>query len=736
MKFTITETKELGESINLDSLNAKFISEGWNINEDGSYEKDGKVIKVVDTKNNSYEEDNRVILKSKDDIDKFNESFKKLSEKQIKDLRKRVVAHTNLKIKNWYVNAKADYGVVGKGTAKIDIKNNLFIVDYVENGKKLQWEMAYYDEYAYDNKPDYFYNVWMEQAVSETLTEYNDDIVDKKEVKRYINSFEEINNFFDHNKKEPTKNKGKISEYKLGARLDAMRKQTPFNKDILKPFDKNNLLSESSNDGSIKVRFNSKVSVYFSDGVEVYTSPKDGSFEYNGIRFKTDFTLGEEGLYNTIEDLNNSFEDRTFSLVKDVRATSIFEGVRKGDLAKVEIGTEITSKHNVFKVTSIEDKKSTPHFKGELYDLKGKLRSKTAMLFFSNFDNPHYYDKISIKESANDSLNVFDKKDSKTFKINENYSDKYNHFINNILRIYDNIVLDGKSFIITMNHYQKGLIEYKVSDKEEIKLTKAIYTILKKGGSVYMYRVVADDILKEIKILPKGRSKGAITKVTNKWLDDNGANNVIVSNDELGLKIKELNTDFEKIIKDGYIFHAIVSGLGMDFKFGKGGENQRKTDVVINKSYVSNNDNSSDNLYLVFGNGSSSRYMKISEFVNLFKKGEIARKESELNENEDEKIEEGRGDAFIAKHPNAANMIAQWVGLSKVSQLKGHEDALMILPEIDVELGKITSGESKDNSHIYKIVANKFLNGKIFDEDKKIFDRSITSMKKHGHILM
>ena len=75
---------------------------------------------------------------------------------------KKVIDHTNKKIKGWYKNAKQDHGVVGRG--KTSIKDDEIIVDYVENGKKKSWSMAYYPSYVDDNGLDYFYNVWMEQA--------------------------------------------------------------------------------------------------------------------------------------------------------------------------------------------------------------------------------------------------------------------------------------------------------------------------------------------------------------------------------------------------------------------------------------------------------------------------------------------------------------------------------------------------------------------------------------------
>lgn len=61
----------------------------------------------------------------------------------------------------------------------------------------------------------------------------------KTDEERLIDSFEEINSFFDKNKREP--NKSSMSEYGLMAKLKNFR-ENEARKKILKPFDKHNLL--------------------------------------------------------------------------------------------------------------------------------------------------------------------------------------------------------------------------------------------------------------------------------------------------------------------------------------------------------------------------------------------------------------------------------------------------------------------------------------------------------------
>lgn len=48
MKFEVKEIKELNSSVGLDELSQKFVDEGWELSEDGSFVKENKVITLID----------------------------------------------------------------------------------------------------------------------------------------------------------------------------------------------------------------------------------------------------------------------------------------------------------------------------------------------------------------------------------------------------------------------------------------------------------------------------------------------------------------------------------------------------------------------------------------------------------------------------------------------------------------------------------------------------------------
>ena len=74
----------------------------------------------------------------------------------------KLIAFTNAKILNWYTNAKNDYGVIGSGLVRFT--NDSVIVDYIENGEKKEWSMAFYHEYLKEQKIDWVFNCWSELA--------------------------------------------------------------------------------------------------------------------------------------------------------------------------------------------------------------------------------------------------------------------------------------------------------------------------------------------------------------------------------------------------------------------------------------------------------------------------------------------------------------------------------------------------------------------------------------------
>jgi hypothetical protein len=73
---------------------------------------------------------------------------------------KTLTDYTNAKISNWYANAKREYNVIGSG--QVRFTNDSVIVDYIENGEKKEWSMAFYPEYLKEQKIDWVFNCWSE----------------------------------------------------------------------------------------------------------------------------------------------------------------------------------------------------------------------------------------------------------------------------------------------------------------------------------------------------------------------------------------------------------------------------------------------------------------------------------------------------------------------------------------------------------------------------------------------
>lgn len=86
----------------------------------------------------------------------------KLSQKELITLEEQLIQHVNAKLVGWYKNAKRDYGVIGEG--KASIKEDRFIIDYVEDGVKKTWEICHHLQYIIDAGFNYYYEVWQEQG--------------------------------------------------------------------------------------------------------------------------------------------------------------------------------------------------------------------------------------------------------------------------------------------------------------------------------------------------------------------------------------------------------------------------------------------------------------------------------------------------------------------------------------------------------------------------------------------
>lgn len=73
-----------------------------------------------------------------------------------------LIKFTDESLNNWYLNAKANYNIDGKGKCFYDEEENEIVIYYVENGEKKVWSMAFYDEYRKEQKIKWVYDCWME----------------------------------------------------------------------------------------------------------------------------------------------------------------------------------------------------------------------------------------------------------------------------------------------------------------------------------------------------------------------------------------------------------------------------------------------------------------------------------------------------------------------------------------------------------------------------------------------
>lgn len=71
-----------------------------------------------------------------------------------------IINHTNRSLANWYVNAKADFGLEGNGNCTFDAVTNEFVINYTEDGVNCIWKHKMQEGYQIDT----IFNIWMESA--------------------------------------------------------------------------------------------------------------------------------------------------------------------------------------------------------------------------------------------------------------------------------------------------------------------------------------------------------------------------------------------------------------------------------------------------------------------------------------------------------------------------------------------------------------------------------------------
>jgi hypothetical protein len=73
---------------------------------------------------------------------------------------KNVIEHTNARLENWYVNAKRDFGVIGKGWAKYNNRTNEVEINYTENGTECIFKHCWHPDF----KISTIFDIWQTDA--------------------------------------------------------------------------------------------------------------------------------------------------------------------------------------------------------------------------------------------------------------------------------------------------------------------------------------------------------------------------------------------------------------------------------------------------------------------------------------------------------------------------------------------------------------------------------------------
>ncbi|BBI90685.1 hypothetical protein HYO65_gp293 [Tenacibaculum phage PTm1] len=192
---------------------------------------------------------------------------------------------------------------------------------------------------------------------------------------------------------------------------------------------------------------------------------------------------------------------------------------------------------------------------------------------------------------------------------------------------YNKVYIAGKKIILeTLNGDKKEVI-----DKDELSIIKKIINILKKGNKSYIHKVIVDDVPINISVVAKPKRPSG--KLEDSYFEK-GHNRVEQLNDEVYISLIERNVEFDKIVEENTKFFALFSGTGYDMKIGTG-ERNRVYDITIKKRYIkSPNDyrNLDGSVYLEYEMGESTTSdMKISKFVELYKKGYIVKDKKNLD---------------------------------------------------------------------------------------------------------
>lgn len=185
---------------------------------------------------------------------------------------------------------------------------------------------------------------------------------------RLVESFQEINDFYKKNSREPAANISSVSEYKLYSRLRNLREDNDKSK-ALNEFDEFNLLHEESHPSSIKKEIASIDDIFNDDSLSILESDAEEIFSFNHTPKET--TMPDYVAARKSCDDFNDFESLLINCQKDLK-----EGMRKvrefKNEQQIEKGSFFVLKGVLLYIADIEEKKA---------DRSGKMNARLRCIF-------------------------------------------------------------------------------------------------------------------------------------------------------------------------------------------------------------------------------------------------------------------------------------------------------------------------------------------------------------------
>ncbi len=650
MKFEVKEIKEINSSIGIDELSQKFVTEGWELKANGTFEKGGKTITLIESGSESIDEakqhDAITDVSGGNYVDKIEREGDKQLE-IIKDFDDKQFEHTyvyDTKNKNKVVysgkyNALA-LKILGESNTNEAYKEGV-VIQYKEtkdgDGDKFTPTIKYRE-----SSKDFSANFGTHTEYSKSLKDLMDEM-DGSGFKVYKKVQESVS--------------------------EGVNVPTKFDK-ALDKLDFNQFTTEKVKELA------KKHGVSYEDAVE-------------WVRDAYVINVGDKP--TMAESLNESKYKYT---EKNDAINDYFKGKltvsQLEDIAKNHFGKEIATKSEL---TLFLDNKFMQGVMADSYGLDSKTLVKKVKELL----------KV-VKES------VVDIDEAKTVKVNFDDDSEV-------------VFSDGTTAVMDYDggfKYQGKYFEPDWGDGDDIEGTmKELENEMNKAFKGKVKFVFENAITKD------GQVFESFDKIYNKY-DKNDYWDLAdyIANKKAELKrfqekgdknaLKYTESDIEKGIRDN-------NKISMKNMYNQLKDAHERKDIEFLQERLRHDQKITLEFYADI---SGIKLPKTTKAIRV-KLAEIYK--AVVESDVDESISFNK---VVSKNPKASKLFTTWAGLSSESELASSDDYITMLPRLEKAI--IDAIESGKNDGVYKLLSDKFLNGKWFDEDKKIVDREIKMIKKYG----